>query len=61
MTFLSWPARRDLNPQSSESESDALSNYATGGFITSVLYHSDTFSSRRICFKISEAVFLLFI
>ena len=30
--FFLWPARRDLNSQSSESESDALSNYATGGF-----------------------------
>ena len=28
-----WPARRDLNPRSSESESAALSNCATGGYI----------------------------
>ncbi len=28
-----WPAGRDLNPRSSESESDALSSYATGGKI----------------------------
>ena len=27
-----WPARRDLNPRSSESESAALSSCATGGY-----------------------------
>ena len=36
-----WPARRDSNPQSSESESDALSGYATGGYrIILPLYNS---------------------
>ena len=30
-TFLIWPAGRDSNPRSSESESAALSNCATGG------------------------------
>lgn len=30
-TFFLWPARRGSNSQSSESESDALSNYATCG------------------------------
>ena len=27
-----WPARRDLNPRPSESESAALSSWATGGY-----------------------------
>ena len=31
--LLHWPARRDSNPRSSESESAALSNCATGGYI----------------------------
>ncbi len=26
-----WPARRDLNPRPSESESAAISSFATGG------------------------------
>ncbi len=30
---LGWPAQRDLNPRSSESESAALSNCAMGGYI----------------------------
>ena len=29
---FAWPARRDSNPRPPESESDALSNCATGGF-----------------------------
>ena len=37
--WLLWPARRDLNPQSSESESDALSNYATGGYSVEHRYY----------------------
>ena len=32
-----WPARRDLNPRSSESESAALSSCATGGSITEII------------------------
>ncbi len=35
--FFLWPARRDLNPRSSESESAALSNCATGGYILYLL------------------------
>ncbi len=31
--FLIWPAGRDSNPRSPESESGALSGYATGGNI----------------------------
>ena len=29
--FLFWPARRDSNPRPSESESAAISSFATGG------------------------------
>ena len=41
-SFYVWPARRDSNPRSSESESAALSNCATSGnviIITDALYH----------------------
>ncbi len=31
-SLLFWPARRDLNPRSLESESNAISNFATGGY-----------------------------
>lgn len=37
-----WPAGRDSNPRSSESESDALSGYATGGYYSGyiiTIYH----------------------
>ena len=34
-----WPARRDLNPQPLESESTAISNFATGGYGTSRIVH----------------------
>ena len=30
--FLVWPARRDSNPRPSESESAAISSFATGGY-----------------------------
>ena len=33
--LIFWPARRDLNPRPSESESAAISSFATGGNIKS--------------------------
>ena len=39
-----WSARRDLNPQPLESESTAISNFATGGYGTSrIVHHSPHF------------------
>lgn len=38
-----WPARRGSNSQSSESESDALSNYATGGDFFNLIKGEDFF------------------
>lgn len=39
-----WSARRDLNPQPLESESTAISNFATGGYGTSrIVHHSQHF------------------
>ena len=43
-----WPARRDLNPQSSESESDALSNYATGGNNNNIISQRYVFFKQKI-------------
>ena len=37
--FYIWCTRRDSNPRSSESESDAISSFATDGTIIYKLYH----------------------
>ena len=45
--FLTWPARRDSNPRSSESESAAISSFATGGYITILIQISLIFNSQN--------------
>ncbi len=47
--FFLWPARRDSNPRSSESESAALSNCATGGYqiVTYEIYNICAEKSRE--------------
>ena len=60
-----WPARRDLNPQSPESESVALSSCATGGNLHNALPRSRAlidlvFVSVRITFLPTPCVFTHF-
>ena len=56
---LIWPARRDSNPRPLESESTAISSFATGGYRWSVLYF--TLFSRNLQPLISYFPFLFWL
>lgn len=45
--FLLWPARRDSNPRPSESESAAISSFATGGYIIILIQIILIFNSKN--------------
>ncbi len=51
---LYWPARRDSNPRPSESESAAISSFATGGYRLFSLRFALPFEDEQLAEKIVD-------